>query len=274
MKFAIVTATTDINRAERYIASWLKTAAYTTPMIHIVQNGGDLLYLGSVEAFRQGVDTVLGWDDPPDIIACFHDDLLIREPGWDARIHGLFHVHPTAGLCGFGGARGLGTEDLYRTPYDPMQLARVGFRSNLVDAETHGERSLLAERVACLDGFSQVGRREFWEGLPAPGACGSDWRDGDRVPAYSRPWSYLAELGLVHHFYDGALGCIARRMEWDTWYLPVYCEHHGGQTAVLDQGYHAWAAGQVEDGDQGFWRTSHRIGYDAFRDVLPLRLPH
>jgi hypothetical protein len=219
-----------------------------------------------VKAFRQGVNAALAECPDAEVIACFHDDLEITHAGdWVARVLRHFDEHRACGLAGFGGALGLGSDDLYKVPYEPTQLARQGFRSNLVDATAHGGRSLFPERVACLDGFSQIGRREFWEGR--------DGRTGDAPKTWmERPWDKLDQLGMVHHFYDGALGCLAKRYGWETWYLPIACQHHGGRTAVGDAGYHAWAATQVAHGDQGFWQEAHRLGYDEFKDVLPLRV--
>jgi hypothetical protein len=54
--------------------------------------------------------------------------------------------------------------------------------------------------------------------------------------------------------------------------IPVKCHHAGGQTAVGDQGYQAWAKAKIAGGDQGFWEESHRYFYEELRDVLPLRL--
>lgn len=262
MNLAVVTATTNLRRAERCLDSWITqaSAGFTR---YIIENGGPdpkTPYLGTVPAFREGVDLVLRDEPTVEIIACLHDDLEIIEDGWDDQVRDLFRHHPEVGLLGFGGAIGLGSDALYQTPYDPMQLARVGFRSNLVDAESHGARSLLPERVACLDGFSQIGRRAFWQGLNPAGQT--------HVP----PWDYLQLEGFVHHFYDGALGCLARRLGWAVYYVPVACHHQGGQTAVGDPGYQRWAAGQIEGGDHAFWERAHRIGYDCFRDVLPLRV--
>lgn len=257
LSICVVTATTDLHRAKRCVESWGDIFTCT------VLNGGGLpgtKYLGTVPAFRQGVDTALEHADHFDLIACLHDDLEILDPTWATRVSNYFAANPAVGLAGFGGAIGLGDEDLYQTPYRPKQLARKGFRSNMIDAEVHGIRSLLSERVACLDGFSQIGRREFWEGLAA---------DGVQQP---QPWSLLESLGMVHHFYDGALGCLAARNGWETWYLPIACKHYGGATAVGDPGYQTWAASQVAGGDWGFWKEAHRIGYDSFRDVLPLRV--
>lgn len=267
-RLAIVTASTNIERATACLDSWRETAR-TEPKILIVANGGETgePYLGTVPAFRQGIDQLLAEGDAG-VIACFHDDLEILEDGWDEKVLRLFDREPRCGLAGFGGALGLGDPGIYQQPYDPMQLARILFRSNLVNAELHGLRSLLTERVACLDGFSQIGRRDFWYGEHREAPAGQAAK-GD-----TRPWTYLEGLGVIHHFYDGMLGCLAARYGWETWYLPVRCDHHGGQTAVADQGYHAWINEKTKstEGDHEVWKAAHQIGYEAFRDVLPLRL--
>jgi hypothetical protein len=264
---AIVTATTNLERAQPCIDSWRKTSHQRVPVL-IVQNGPPIReYLGTVPAFREGVADILQNYTEIDIIACLHDDVEITEHDWDEQVLRAFDHHPEVGLLGFGGAIGLGADGLYREPYDPMQLARVGFRSNMIDAEAHGIRSLLPEPVACLDGFSQIGRRAFWAGLTH-----GEWRAGSPGNGHLvGPWDYLAQRGIVHHFYDGALGCLARRAGWVTYYLPVACRHLGGQTAVGDPGYQDWAATQTEGGDRGFWETAHRTCYTLFEDVLPLR---
>ena len=268
MKLGIVTATTNQPQAQTCIESW-----GDPDLLVIVHNGpnhaeqtvpgkGQIVriwsntYLGSVEAFQKGVNFALDQSDV-DVIACFHDDLEIYESGWQRKLARLFK-DPALGLAGFGGAIGLGSDDLYQSPYVPVQLARIGFRSNLVDAEAHGVRSLLPEQVACLDGFSQIGRREFFLGL-----------DRNYQPA-ERPWDLLHRLGIVHHAYDGMLGCLAARYGWTAWYLPVACRHFGGRTAVGDQGYAKWA--ESRGGDHAFWERAHRIWYDEFRDQLPLRV--
>lgn len=259
----VVTASThDFPERAHCIASWAPEGG----VVVVTQWNGpkDVPYLGVVPAFRRVVDLVLEHSSA-DVIACLHDDVLIRDPRWAGRVEAFFDEHPQVGLLGFGGARGLGDPDLYQTPYAPEQLARRDFVSNLDEAEAHGRRGLVPERVACLDGFSQIGRRAFWEGLR--------WEDplGPLRPtAPLRPWTYLEQLGIRHHFYDGALGCLAHRAGWETWYLPIRCHHYGGRTAVGDPQYQAWAQTQAAGGDHGFWTHAHRIGYDTFRDVLPL----
>src|SRR3990172_4405077 len=270
MTLAIVTATTDPERARACIRSWggspfvgiVNGRPWTPPEKPPGEAEGDLVrhwilvpeYLGTVPAFRLGVDYCLENLLDADIIASLHDDVEILQSDWVAQVERHFARHPACGLLGFGGAIGLGASDMYEKPYDPMSLARIGFRSNLVDAEVHGIRSLLPERVACLDGFSQIGRRDFWEGW----GYNRHQADGHADPQY-RPWTILESLGLRHHIYDGGLGCLAARYGWETWYLPMRCRHLGGQTAVGDPDYQAWAKTQVAGGDQGFWAEGHRL---------------
>ncbi len=274
MKLCVVSASTDLERAWPCIKSWgdVETIlvlngdhAVDSPRIQSSRHTILLRqeYLGTVPAFKAGVDYTLEHTDA-DIIACLHDDLIIQDPLWGDKVIRRFTQHPEIGLLGFGGAIGLGDADLYQKPYQPQQLARIGFRSNLQDAEVHGIRSLLAERVAVLDGFSQVGRRAFWEGHSL----------NTRIahPEPFRPWHVLADLGIVHHFQDGALACVAARYNWAVWYEPIRCQHLGGQTAVGDEGYQRWAQQQVEGGDHGFWQHAHKTAYAAFKDVLPLRI--
>lgn len=283
----VVTATTNPNRAAACMASWgpvpkvvvlngPKAAVSTTWQHHVggvttvTPTGKDTDpskpvppdYLGTVPAFKAGTEVAL--EMGAEIIACLHDDLRIDDPHWVQQVEDRFDREPQVGLLGFGGAIGLGADNIYQVPYQPMQLARIGFRSNLVDAEVHGTRSLLAERVACLDGFSQIGRREFWEGQSP----------NTRIahPEPFRPWHVLADLGMIHHFYDGALGCLAARYGWQVYYLPIRGQHYGGQTAVGDQGYQQWANARTQGGDHGFWEQAHKSGYDAFKDVLPIRI--
>lgn len=219
--------------------------------------------LGVVPAFALGVEKAL--EEGAEIIACFHDDLLMEQDGWDDTVVNLFKACPRAGLCGFGGAKGLGSDDLYKAPYDPMQLARQGFRSNMRHAEAHGIRSEVAEPVACLDGFSQIGRADFWRG------CSVGTAPIEHQAPNTNLFTKLQCWGIIHHFYDGMLGAFAKRHGYLVWYLPVQCHHFGGQTAVGDARYTEWAQHQDPKGDGGFWERAHTLGYEQFRDVLPIR---
>ncbi len=257
----VVTASTNLERAMPCLMSW-DTYARRPLLIHLMKNGeGDNPYLGVVPAFAQGVQRAL--DAGAEFIACLHDDLELTEgaDGWDQRVLECFDSRPRLGLLGFGGATGLGAHDIYRTPYAPQQLARRHFYSNMREAEAHGTRTLDTMKVACLDGFSQIGRRAFW--------LGERFAAGGHVPHRKNLFQQMADMGLVHHAYDAALGAYARRLHWETWMLPIPCHHYGGRTAVGDAGYAQWAKTQNPDGDQGFWRDAHAAIYNEFRDVLP-----
>lgn len=292
---AIVTATIDLARAMGCLRSWW-TLSNGFPSTYVVLQGGEsnplgwgkpiltgpdadnfqVYYtpeiLGVVPAFALGVQQAL--KDGAEIIACLHDDLEIEQPGWDQEVTRLFHTYPRAGLLGFGGAAGLGESTIYQTPYNPMQLARQDFISNMRHAEAHGRRVAEARRVACLDGFSQVGRREFWQAHDANPAR-------PEAHAACNLFELMRRWGLVHHAYDAALGCFAKRLGWEVWMLPVRVHHHGGLTAVADPRYLNWAleyfhapdwTGTKEvQGDAALWTEAHRITYEQFRDCLPIR---
>lgn len=301
MKLAIVSATLDYPRMQDCFKSWIEHATQHLSIYLVAQGAGDRDWerialvagtsfygyhcreiVGVVPAFAIGVKRALY--DGADVVACFHDDLEIDEDGWDEQIVRLFRTCPLAGLCGFGGATGLGDDDMYQTPFQPMQLARKRFGSNMRDAEVHGERWEAAQPVACLDGFSQVGLASFWRGGYRVTPTLNDFQRMDElidnVPSVTL-FDQMTKWGVVHHFYDGMLGCFAKRLGYQTWYLPVRCHHYGGRTAVGDPRYQEWAQthaplvkdqkGDLAAGDAAFWLRAHQIGYEQFRDVLPLR---
>lgn len=275
LKLAIIMASVDPERTRGFWETWRKRSTLSEPWRAIVVlnnaevvvadppsliqgltfngNSGDVVlqhqgiggvvpmyYLGVQEALRGGAD----------IIACFHDDLAILDDGWDQAIVNLFSKNKKVGLACFSGASGIGDSEIYKKPYSPEQLARQGFFSNMVDAELHGERVVEPRESACGDGFSQIGSSAF----------------------FKEAWEILAASGIKHHFYDTALGCLAYRLGFKVWYLPVNCKHHGGLTAVGNLNYSRWATDKHKHGDQGFWEDAHQFGYDHFRDVLPIRL--
>ncbi len=258
---AVVTATTNPGRAADCLQSWLDRAHYEWPLIIEVNGFKDEPYLGVVPAFAKALRKAL--ETKAEVIALLHDDVMIKEDGWDATVLAHFQLQPTCGLAGFGGGRTLGHPAIYTIPYEPHQLARGTFISNMEEAEAHGSRVVEPQTVACLDGFSQIGRRAFWTGN----------EQGSRHQVHpdlvGNLFQVLADLGLRHHAYDAALGCYAKRLGWDAWMLPIHCHHLGGVTAVADTHYHTWAKTQHPDGDEGFWHDAHKLVYEEFRDQLP-----
>lgn len=297
-RFAVVTASLDPDRANACLASWRSRAAFSWPLI-ISWNGyttgtpidpeidaaynaedgrviilGEPEILGVVPAFARGVQKALSLG--AEIIACLHDDLLIEEDGWDQTVIRWFDLNPRCGLAGFGGGTGLGHADIYRSAYYPQQLAREGFVSNMRDAQAHGRRATSPVQVACLDGFSQIGRRQYWlgEGLnrPLTSAASIVTTVSDHNPYHPNLFRHMESWGLVHHAYDAALGAFAKRLGWDAWMIPIACHHFGGRTAVGDPRYATWAEEVVPGGDRTFWELAHKEVYERFRDVLPIRI--
>lgn len=265
-RLVIVTATTDPVRAEACMNTWGTSSRRVVVWNNARDNAQSVFtktmivvrdYLGTVPAFCRGIERLMigDWSHPQNfdrecIVAMLHDDVLIFDPHWDETVLNFFESHPHAVLAGFFGAKSLGHPQIYELPYDPMQLARGDCWSSMIDAEAHGSRTKKLQRVAVLDGFSQIMRGDF--------------------ARYAL--NYLRTSGLVHHAYDAALGALARRFGGETWLIPISCKHLGGQTAVGDAGYQEWARRQIKDGDQGFWLDAHRKVYDEFQDQLPFKV--
>ena len=242
-RLAVVTACLDpaSEGTVDCLASWQHTARYDLPTYVV---GG---VYGVVPAFASGVQQAFA--DGAESVCCFHDDLRIDQVGWDVVVQEV--LDSGVKFAGFGGATQLGSADLYQTPYDPMQLARGGFVSNMQDAEAHGRRSTGLTPCVCFDGFCQIGTK--------------DW--------FAQAWQWLEESGVYHHGYDGMLGCLAARAGVQPgMMIPVACHHYGGRTAVGSQDYQRWAFGIDTLGDQGLWLRAHQVWYESFKDVLPLRL--
>jgi hypothetical protein len=266
-QLVVVTATANLAQAQECISSWQAHASFCWPLC-VVVNGTDhraliqgekvLIsrhekFLGSVPAFAEGVRMAAELDGVR-YIAALHDDVEITEPGWDAKVISRF-AKDSVGLVGFSGASGLGAGNIYKASYDPMQLARMGFISNMRDAELHGQRVTTARRVACCDGFAMVGRSKWW-------VHGATRHQKNVTP----PWEYMLRKGVKHHAYDSWLGLLAARAGWETWYEPIACHHYGGRTAVGNRDYNQ------QENDQKHWETAHRAFYDDGRDLLPLRV--
>lgn len=264
-ELVVITASANPAITLKYWSSWRKLATSPFRLVLVVGGEkksveelekevlrelrpGDEIILrkldGVIPAFLAGVESARQ-DEEAEILACFHDDLEILEEGWDERIKKLFASRPNALLAGFGGGTGLGSVDIYDTPYSPFQLARQDFVSNMRGGEAHGRIGKEEERVACLDGFSQVGRKQF----------------------VYECYASANELGIVHHAYDSLFGGWCRKAGGEAWMIPVECNHAGGVTAVANEDYQRFAAGYGGDGK--IWEESHRIMYEEMRGILP-----
>ncbi len=248
MKMAIVTAHAGAESLQRAVESWLDeeldSMAGMVPPDLIVSRKDTEVYVtsgrsGMLPAFQHA----FGATGEFDIVAFLHDDTIINDPDWAARVLKEFE-DPAVGLVGFGGATRHGEPGIYRKEYEYQQLARAGFRSNMRDAENHGERFTGSCNVAVLDGFALIVRREVLE--KAGG------------------WPLATPIGYV--CYDYWLSCMTRRLGYKIRLVGVACDHLGGQTFVK------LGIGK----DPKHWQQyidSHRYIYDEFKDVLPYEVP-
>lgn len=172
-----------------------------------------------------------------EILCYLHDDVIVRERGWDVRLLKEFD-DPEVGLVGMGGARWHGTTDLYKRPYLLQNLRRGDYLSNVDDAEVHGSRFTGATDIAVLDGFCLTVRRSLL----------------DRIGGFR----LLVENNIDLLCYDYALCALARRYGYRIRVVGVRCHHRGGGTSV------GLNADRQEEYDR-----SHRWFYESFRDVMP-----
>ena len=192
------------------------------------------------EAYGQ----VLMRSDSEIIVYC-HDDVTIHESGWLRRVLAPFD-RPDCIAVGLGGANSLGRPNLYKRPYQIVDMSRGGYRSNQTDWEVHGTHEIGESRVAVLDAFVMAVRRDFLLGI-------GGW-----------PTAHL-----THHCLDLWLACEAARAGKEIWQVGAGCTHHGGgsSTKPAYRGA-AWLQGGTLEEDH---RQPHRWLYDNYRDVLPIR---
>ena len=179
------------------------------------------------------------------VLGFLHTDLIIHEHGWDERVLAEFE-DPKVGVVGFVGAMSLGTDDLYKIPYHFTQLARSGVFSNLTDAEVHGERETGSKRVSVLDSCAIFVRTSL---LDAVGG----W------PTSTYPDN--------PHCSDLWICCQCARLGLQVRMVGVGCTHRSGGKGSAGA---EWL--EQHGGDDAHHKAAHRLIYDQFRDVLPMRV--
>ena len=170
------------------------------------------------------------------ILGYIHDDLVIREKGWDERVLREFD-NPRVGLVGCTGALGHATPTLYEVPYHLPNLARQNFLSNMRDAEKHGARFTGERDVAVVDGMALFVRRSILDMV-----CG--W-------LLARPYGYW--------LYSEFLCCETRRQGYRIRLVGIDVDHLGGKSSG-----HIATFPTYED--------AHRYLWEHNRDVLPAKV--
>lgn len=142
-----------------------------------------------------------------------HSDISMFEQAWDIRIEEALedaNKKQTVGVAGFYGAYGIGTTDIYRTPYVMQQLVRVSCTAGhkcRQNPAVHGHSQFheVWKKVAVLDGFSLIvkndGKLRFWD-------------------------------KSVHHIYDSQICLEAYDAGMQVICINCDVQHHGGRTDV------------------------------------------
>lgn len=204
---------------------------------------------GPVQAMAKGAEVI---SDTLDILVFCHDDIEVYED-WAMSITTIFEAVPDAGLVGFHGAKGLGSDDIYRTKYRLQQLARFNPMSNMVDAEQHGKRITLPCEVATIDGFFMAIRSDVYKEIGGWEACFCD--------------------KIVFHMYDSWMAMAVREHGYRTFLAPVNCRHQGGATEVgMAEEYEKWAKENGFKDGSDVHTQGHIAFYERFRGQLPVRV--
>ena len=209
-----------------YQPTWASSAAsWQHPALIIPRRG-------ILDAYQLGYESCQS-----DILFYAHDDLLCLDSNWLPRVLAEFS-NPQVALVGFAGAPGYGHPLMYTKPYHHSSLGRVGFASNLLNAEQHGARFTGSRSVAVLDGMALIVRRAFLSQIN-----GWEWRRGT-------PCDYF--------MYAEALAFMALRHGYKIRQVGVAVDHLGGRSTGLNPDLHP----QFE--------AEHEWLFEEFRDIMPV----
>jgi glycosyltransferase involved in cell wall biosynthesis len=180
-----------------------------------------------------------------DILVFTHNDVEFLEKDWDKKVLNAFKQHPYAGIIGAYGAKRIGTEDIYHTPYLMQQLARGGNVSDcLMDKEVHGFRNLENEfeNVAVFDGFFMAIKKNLL----------------DRTQGFS-------DILPSHHNYDNLICIQSLEKGFENIVIPLKLNHLGGRTDVGED----WTKGTGKTKQQ-VHEDAHPPLYEYGRGKLPI----
>lgn len=114
---------------------------------------------------------IIANEDGVDYVFATHTDVVMFEQDWDQKTMDAINEAGRVGVAGYFGALGIGSPDLYQTPYQMQQLARrytlAGSRCKL-SPQVHGHSQFHESWKPCavLDGFSLIinSKLRLWEG--------------------------------------------------------------------------------------------------------------
>lgn len=182
-----------------------------------------------------------------DVIVYTHNDVQFFEKGWDEKVRSAFEQFPNAGIVGAYGAKGIGTSDIYQSPYVMQQLARQGCVSDArMDKGIHGFRNLknAFENVAVFDGFFLAIKKELL----------------DKTGGFS-------DILPQHHNYDNLICIQSLEQGYENIVLSLDVEHLGGRTDTRED----WAK-NMGKGKADIHADAHPPLYEYGRGLLPINI--
>lgn len=176
-----------------------------------------------------------------DYIFFTHNDMMMYEQNWDDKLVRVLtekdaqRVHGDdqgIGVAGFYGAKGIGTEDIYKSHYYIHQLIRMGNISGCMrmDPSVHGFRPPRGEveEVAVMDGFSLIVATRLL----------------NKIGGFDRSFP-------IHHNYDNDICLESLDKGFRNIVISMDAQHLGGRTDVGED----WAT--------PFGKTKQQVHTDA-----------
>lgn len=218
------------NGSDDFVRNWLQ--GLTTDDI-VIRNDKNV---GLPKALNQALKV-----NTDDYLFCTHTDIEMFERGWDTKVLEAIKQHGNVGVAGFYGAKGIGTPDIYQTPYQMHQLVRIAPFAGLLcrqDPAIHHHRQFtdLYEECAVLDGFSLITHKDL---------------------------RFETSFG-PHHMYDNDLCLQAIDQGKKNIVINMDIIHYGGRTDVGED----WASpfGKTK---QEVHQEAHPPFYEKWRHLLP-----
>jgi glycosyltransferase involved in cell wall biosynthesis len=203
-------ATTDI---EIIIVDNGSKVAYNNPGATILRNN---LNIGVFPALLQGLAATSN-----DIVLTMHNDVLLQERGYDARILNEFAIDPKLGIAGFFGGRGVGYDGGRSHPESNMQGIEWGQHGSI-----HGHVQTHKHPAVVFDSLALILRKSIFYKVFPP-----------------------EDLAIIapHHWFDRivTLGIVTAGYHALT--IGVAFDHYGGGTSVANPEFEAFTARWVKE---------------------------
>jgi hypothetical protein len=212
--------------------------------IDIIRNDENIGVYPTFQQVHDHVSALVPW------IFYSHNDVRMLEFGWDAKLRQLLHDlidhSHNPGVCGMFGAKGIGTYDIYKAPYDFTQMMRWSCYT-VPSMAGAGGQAINGDwkRIMVLDGFALIIRREMVQKAMAGRF------DHDSYP--------------VHHMYDNDICLMSHYGGYKNFVLEIDCKHLGGHTSTREK----WAE-KMDTTDLKIHRAAHVVFYKKWKGRLPV----